>query len=67
MLTADGYFERAWLSAQDTDRLRYEARCERVRHADSLPRHTLLLVLGQLPIITDFPEKVTFNGQDHTQ
>lgn len=51
MLDDRGYFNQAWLTAQTTSRLRYEARCEHIRDADTMTRHKLLLVLGQLPII----------------
>lgn len=57
MLDERGYFNQAWLTAQTTSRLRYEARCERIRDAEFLHRHKLLLVLGQLPIIPAILEK----------
>lgn len=55
MLTDSGHFDKAWLAAQDTPRLRYEAQCENIRHAGSLPRHTLLLILGQVQVISGNP------------
>lgn len=51
MLTNSGYFDRQWLYAQDTARLRYEARCERVQGWDTMHRHKLIMVLGQLRIV----------------
>lgn len=51
MLTESGHFNRAWLNSRSTAELRYEAGCERIRNSFHLPRHTLLLILGQLKIV----------------
>jgi hypothetical protein len=51
MFTAEGRFNPAWLEAQSTERLRYEARCQRVHNWRFAFRHTLLVALRQLPIV----------------
>ena len=51
MLTDSGYFDRQWLDAQDTARLRYEARCERVRGWDTMHRLKLVLSLSQIQVV----------------
>jgi hypothetical protein len=50
MLTDDGYFNLKWLNDQSTERLRYEARCERQGNWQYAQRHTLLLILAQVRV-----------------
>ena len=51
MLNDNGKFNPAWLDAQSTERLRWEASVERVHGWRFAHRHTLLAVLVQLPIV----------------
>lgn len=51
MLNDNGKFNPVWLESQSTERLRYEARCEKVHGWRFAHRHTLLAVLVQLPIV----------------
>lgn len=50
MLTDEGYFNLKWLNEQTTERLRYEARCERQGNWQFAQRHTLLLILAQVRV-----------------
>lgn len=52
MIVDSGRFDQGWLGRQTTERLRYEARCEKVARWASASRHKLLLILSQIQVIS---------------
>lgn len=50
MITNDGCYDPTWLNEQTTETLRQCASAEQVRYWETVPRHTLVLALGQLRV-----------------